>query len=56
LVDDNNKKVFIDISGEDDVKSFKVNEEDGYILQFEYGKWMIEGNNRINKTFVINYN
>ena len=48
-VDDKNKSVLIDLSGEHDVMNFIKNHENNkveeeFIMQFEFGKWMIEGN------------
>lgn len=43
MINDNEKKVRIDLSGEEDVFAYIDKQEDGpFILQPEYGKWMIE--------------
>lgn len=46
-IDDAQKEVLIDLKGEHDIKNFilkneKISNED-YFMQFEFGKWMIEG-------------
>ena len=46
-IDDNEKKVYIDLSGNNDIKNFEYKGQD-YILQHEYGKWMIESTLYIN--------
>lgn len=49
-IDDNNKKVFLDLSGEDTIiEHNELEEKKGephgeYTTHFEYGRWMIEGN------------
>lgn len=48
-VDDKNKSVLIDLTAEHDIVEFIKNHEENkseeeFIMQFEFGKWMIEGN------------
>jgi hypothetical protein len=43
-VDDEEKKALIDLSGNCDVVDFKDTEEKNFILQHEFGKWMVESN------------
>ena len=47
-MDDKNKSVLIDLTGEHDIVKFLKNHEENkteeeFMMQFEFGKWMIEG-------------
>lgn len=49
FVDDKDKSVLIDLTAEHDIVKFIKNHEENkseeeFIMQFEFGKWMIEGN------------
>jgi hypothetical protein len=46
-IDDENKSVLIDLTAESDIFKFSKKREENmkveeFVMQFEYGKWMIE--------------
>jgi len=49
LVNDDDKSVYIDLTAQNDIMEFIENKEENnkkeeeFIMQYEFGKWMIEG-------------
>lgn len=50
-IDDDTQKATMDLSGEIDVVKFDNTPDKQYVLQFEYGKWMIEGKQFLTKIY-----
>lgn len=44
-IDDDNKTVMIDLSGDLDIEAHSKIKESNFSYQVEYGKWMVEGKN-----------
>jgi len=60
IVDDKNKSVLIDMTAELDIVKFLKNHEENkseeeFIMQFEFGKWMIEGKFYIFNRMILEY-